>query len=80
MQGVGYRWFVRERARRLDVSGWVRNREDGSVEIAASGDEATVAELMRVVREGPPGARVSDVRRLPAQSLGDLPHPFAIMG
>ena len=38
VQGVGFRWFVRERARALHLSGWVRNLESGNVEVAAAGD------------------------------------------
>ncbi len=78
MQGVGFRWFVRETARRLGLAGWVKNRADGTVEIAAEGDEGSLAQLSAAVREGPPGSRVTDVRTLDASGLRDLPRPFAV--
>ena len=45
VQGVGFRWFVREAAIALDLAGWVRNRPDGSVEVAADGDDDRVARV-----------------------------------
>ena len=45
VQGVGFRWFVHREASELDLRGWVRNTEDGDVEVVASGDEADLAEL-----------------------------------
>jgi acylphosphatase len=58
VQGVGYRaWMVRE-ATRLGVSGWVRNRSDGTVEALVHGDTAAVEELLRGCRRGPPAAVV----------------------
>lgn len=62
VQGVGFRWFVRETARRVGLAGWVFNRPDGAVELAAEGDEESIALLRRAVRTGPPGAEVEDVR------------------
>jgi len=62
VHGVGYRaWMVRE-AIRLGVSGWVRNRGDGTVEALVHGDTAAVEELLRACRRGPVGAVVSLIR------------------
>jgi acylphosphatase len=79
VQGVGFRWFIREEARRLDVAGWVRNLPTGEVEILAEGPHAALDELARRIAEGPPGARVEVVHRLPPpDGAGALPSPFAI--
>jgi acylphosphatase len=78
VQGVGFRWYVRELARKLGLSGWVRNCPDGAVEIAAEGSEESLQRLQRELRIGPPGAVVSSVEDLDAlDELHD--HPFAIM-
>jgi acylphosphatase len=61
VQGVGFRWWTRTTARRLGVTGTVRNCPDGTVEIRASGDEAALAELRSALREGPPVAEVDAV-------------------
>jgi acylphosphatase len=58
VQGVGFRWFVHREASELDLSGWVRNTEEGDVEVLASGKEADLAELRSSLRRGPRGARV----------------------
>jgi acylphosphatase len=79
VQGVGFRWFVREAARRSGLAGWVRNHEDGRVEIAASGSDAAIADLVSAARTGPPGAQVERVSELPAADLDDLPRPFTVM-
>ncbi|HEX8943922.1 MAG TPA: acylphosphatase [Gemmatimonadaceae bacterium] len=78
VQGVGFRWFVREAARELGLSGWVRNRPDGAVEVAAEGASVMLARLRAELGEGPPGAHVTSVDDL--DSL-DQPHehPFAIV-
>ena len=79
VQGVGFRWFVRERARELGVRGWVRNRSDGSVEVEAEGDVASLEELRRTLAKGPAGAQVSGVDELPtAEPSGARPYPFSI--
>jgi len=77
VQGVGFRWFVRVAARQLNLSGWVRNREDGAVEIAAAGPQEKLDELRRQVGRGPSAADVSEVREL--EPVGhDLEFPFAM--
>ena len=78
VQGVGFRWYVREVARAAGVSGWVRNNPDGSVELAASGPAASLTELREAVQAGPPGARVATVDELPATSPAALPFPFTV--
>ena len=58
VQGVFFRQWAVDRARSLGVSGWVRNRSDGSVEAHLAGDESAVAQLIDHMRRGPPQARV----------------------
>ena len=72
VQGVGYRdWLVR-RARELGLSGWVRNRADGTVEVLIAGDVPSVEELSRLCRRGPRLAEVSgieeDLAEVPAEA------------
>jgi acylphosphatase len=79
VQGVGFRWFVVEKARRLQLSGWVRNRPDGNVEIAASGNAEALAALESAVSSGPPGAQVQKVSRLADPAADLLRTPFTIV-
>jgi acylphosphatase len=72
VQGVFYRAGAAERARELGLAGWVRNREDGAVELVAEGPEPVVAELLAWCRKGPPAARVEDVRVVSSAPRRDL--------
>ena len=77
VQGVGFRWFVREEARRLGVAGSVRNLPDGSVEVLASGAGEALARLKTVVAAGPLGSAVSRIDEEPSDAAA-LPFPFAL--
>ena len=59
VQGVGYRAFARRAARSLGVSGWVRNRADGTVEALVSGRPDAIEAMLAELRRGPAGARGS---------------------
>jgi DNA ligase D-like protein (predicted 3'-phosphoesterase) len=78
VQGVGFRDETQERARALGAMGWVRNGEDGSVQVHAEGPEAVVEELVTFLREGPPAARVADVELESVKVEGH--EQFAIRG
>jgi acylphosphatase len=69
VQGVGYRAFAEMAAIDLNLSGWVRNRRDGSVEAVFQGEAAAVAEMLRRCEQGPPGARV-DVVEIIGEGVG----------
>ncbi|NIO05936.1 MAG: acylphosphatase [Proteobacteria bacterium] len=62
VQGVFFRATTQEVARELQVSGWVRNRWDGSVEVLVEGEENRVDELVKWCHKGPPGASVTRVQ------------------
>ena len=68
MQGVGFRWFVQREASELSLRGWVRNTEEGDVEVLAAGEAGDLDELRASLRRGPRGARVD---RLVEHHLND---------
>lgn len=61
VQGVGFRYFVRQYALQLGLAGWVRNLHSGAVELRAEGPRAALEQLVLAMRQGPPGAVVDDV-------------------
>ena len=72
VQNVGFRYFTRNAAAREGVAGWVQNLPDGRVEVFVEGDEDAVTRVERVIRSGPPGARVDNVYVQDDEALGEL--------
>jgi len=68
VQGVGFRWWTKQEAEALRLSGWVRNRADGSVEAVISGPAAAVDKMLEKCRKGPAFARVDDIRGAPCDA------------
>jgi acylphosphatase len=71
VQGVGYRYFVLRQAGALGLTGYTRNRDDGSVEVVAEGGEDALAQLESRLREGPAFSEVSGVEREAIAPRGD---------
>ena len=61
VQGVNFRYYTTRTAQRLDVTGWVANRQDGRVETIAEGPEDALQQLLDFLHEGPPSAIVTSV-------------------
>ncbi|MBX9588764.1 MAG: acylphosphatase [Hyphomonadaceae bacterium] len=61
VQGVGYRYWTERVAGELELSGWVRNRRDGTVEAVFSGAPDDVAQMLERCRDGPAAAQVTSV-------------------
>jgi acylphosphatase len=61
VQGVGFRWFAKELADSMGLTGWIRNREDGSVELEVEGRADSLDEFERRLRTGNPSARVKEI-------------------
>jgi acylphosphatase len=62
VQGVGFRYFVMTAAIEIGLTGWVRNRRDGSVEVIAEGDIAQLKQLVGVLERGSRSSAVTDVK------------------
>lgn len=73
VQGVGFRWSTRRAAERIGVAGWVRNREDGTVEAHIEGPDERVATMLAWLEQGPSESQVTHLE------VTDTP-PEAIVG
>lgn len=62
VQGVGFRYFVVESANQLQLTGWVRNRFDSSVEVVAEGARQTLDTLVTDLKRGPRASNVTEVK------------------
>lgn len=81
VQGVGFRWFVQQEASEIGLRGWVRNTNDGHVEVVASGSSEDIAELRTALRKGSRGSRVDAVvEHELAESEAEQLGPFEIEG
>ncbi len=72
VQGVGFRYHVQSHAYRLHLRGWVRNNDDGTVEVVAEGERAELEQLRDVMRQGPRMARVERVDAEWSEATGGL--------
>ena len=61
VQGVGFRYFVRESARQFNITGWTRNRFDDSVEVIAEGNEGNLESFVTELNKGPSMSEVTNV-------------------
>jgi acylphosphatase len=72
VQGVGFRYFIQRKARQLGLHGWVRNNDDGTVELLAEGSRSDLEQLMMAAEEGPRMARVQRVEVQWSRATGGL--------
>ena len=79
VQGVWFRAWTRQEADRLGLAGWVRNEADGTVSALIAGPEREVAEMLSLLWQGPPAARVDNVRVEEAEAT-NLPPRFSVVG
>ncbi|MFN4294748.1 MAG: acylphosphatase [Thermoflexales bacterium] len=72
VQGVNFRYATRREAQRLLLTGWVRNRPDGAVEVIAEGPHEQLERLLDFLRSGPPTARVTGVEATWQPATGEF--------
>jgi len=72
VQGVGFRYFVRENANWVGVKGWVRNRWDGSVEVVAEGDRQALDRLVKILWQGPRASLVTNIKLTWDEASGEF--------
>ena len=72
VQGVGFRYFVQRRAHQFGLSGWVRNNDDGTVELVGEGSRDALEKLKQAVEDGPRAARVDRVDADWSEATGTL--------
>ena len=78
VQGVGFRWFVMREAARLNLAGYVRNLDDGTVEVVTRGPVHALASLELALTQGPPSAHVESVDKTNVSHNIELSKPFDV--
>lgn len=73
VQHVGFRYFVRTAAKRLNITGWVRNEHDGCVKVVAEGPSDQLRILLRSLNVGPSLASVEDLEFTWSEATGTFP-------
>jgi len=73
VQGVGFRYYVLGEAARIGLTGWVRNRRDGSVEVIAEGEQEQLERLVQALKRGCSSSLVEDVKTDWLESTGEFP-------
>lgn len=61
VQGVGFRYTLYRHANQLKLSGWVRNRQNGEVELCAQGDKSSLEQLLALIRSRPGQAKIERI-------------------
>lgn len=79
VQGVGFRWFTRQEALTLGLSGWTRNLRDGTVEVLVNGPSEALEEMDTTIVHGPPSARVDTVNSDTGENGSQVPLGFEIL-
>ena len=74
VQGVGFRYFVLDAANNLNLTGWVRNRYNGTVEVLAEGERADLEALLRHLSRGPTSSHVQEVKHRWEAANGEFEH------
>jgi acylphosphatase len=72
VQGVCYRWFTRDTAVELGLTGWVRNLPDGTVEAVVEGEKEKLEQLLGWCKQGPDLARVTDIQAEWEEATGEF--------
>lgn len=78
VQGVGFRYFTYRTARELNIRGWVKNLQDGTVETVFTGSPENVYNMTEKLKEGPSRAKVQNVEEVALTTDTDSFHDFSI--
>lgn len=79
VQGVGYRWFVYEKAAKYNLSGWVKNNPDGSVECAVKGLKEDIENFIVEIKNEHPCAKVDKIEILECSNDIEIGDNFIIL-